>query len=187
MPLLAFVGNALTAFGPALAVFFLYVRKAPQNVILALTAAFFWLVGVLLASLAWFAGAKGILGMGVAVVFQELMRAFFYWLYGKMEKSLDAWSDTPHSKLNRPTHAFMIGYGMGLASSVVLYVGSLAESIGSGTMPCTSCPSMDVFFVGAIHTVLFWALHVFWNIVFWEMRVVAVAAVVLSHLGTSFV
>ncbi|KAJ3073706.1 hypothetical protein HK102_005953, partial [Quaeritorhiza haematococci] len=49
-------------------------------------------------------------------------------------------------------------------SGLVSYINQLSESLGPGIMYCRSCPSLDVFFVGAITTSLFIFLHVAWNL-----------------------
>ncbi|KAJ3162499.1 hypothetical protein HDU88_006658 [Geranomyces variabilis] len=82
----AFFGNALTAYGPALAVLLLYVALQAQLVLLLMTAAFFWLVSSLITSLIWYiitpmqdAAAHGLPAtIFVGVTIQEAFRYAFF-------------------------------------------------------------------------------------------------------------
>ena len=49
-----FLGCALIAFSPVVALYMLWVSRSGLLVILSIGSAFFWLVGMLVASIAWF-------------------------------------------------------------------------------------------------------------------------------------
>ncbi|KAL1419846.1 hypothetical protein MTO96_004752 [Rhipicephalus appendiculatus] len=53
MTLLEFAGCSLLGFGPTLSMFVLTVAGQPSRVIVFVTGSFFWLLSLLLASLAW--------------------------------------------------------------------------------------------------------------------------------------
>ncbi|KAJ3119428.1 anterior pharynx defective 1 [Nowakowskiella sp. JEL0407] len=190
MGLLSFVGLFLAAYGPALALFFLVLAKNPQSVLLSLTSAFFWLISILLSSLVWFAWKSVYSTILVSVFFQELFRYLFYLLTLKAEKTLNDVSEKPDSVYNRPHRSFVVGFGFGLISALVMYVAELAETLGSAVIMCTSCPSLDIFFVAAIQTSIFTFSHIAWTMVFYDglykRQYWKPCLVILSHYGASF-
>ncbi|KAJ3147616.1 gamma secretase complex protein [Geranomyces variabilis] len=169
----AFFGNALTAYGPALAVLLLYVALQAQLVLLLMTAAFFWLVSSLITSLIWYiitpmqdAAAHGLPAtIFVGVTIQEAFRYAFFRLMKKADTGLTSISSRPSSRLNQPINAFVTGLGFGIMSGLISYISQLAESSGPAILPCASCPGTDVFFIGAITTCLFIFLHAAWNMI----------------------
>lgn len=84
MTVAAFFGCALTAYGPALALFVVTIAKDPVRIIILILSAFFWLLSLLLSSLLWFAVVPLretlVFGLVFSVLFQELFRFLIYFL-----------------------------------------------------------------------------------------------------------
>ncbi|KAI8818601.1 gamma-secretase subunit Aph-1 [Fimicolochytrium jonesii] len=194
MTLISFFGNGFTAYGPALAVFFLYIAKNAQLVLLLMTSAFFWLVSILISSVFWYL-IKAMQDVPAATIFvsvtwQEIWRYLFFIMMSKAEPGLNSTSRTPDSRFNRTRHAFATGLGFGLMSGLTLYLTQLAESSGPAILPCSSCPGADVFFIGAVTTNLFIFLHTAWNMIAFEgwykQRWLPFAFVLFSHYAASY-
>ncbi|TPX35794.1 hypothetical protein SmJEL517_g01891 [Synchytrium microbalum] len=167
MTLATFFGCLLTAYGPGLSIFFVHVAKKSQLVLLTISAAFFWLVGILIASIIWYIAPTAPIYVTIflAVFFQELFRWLFFLLLSRAEQGLKLVSESANPRYDRIDYSFVCGLGFGLMSGMILYVTQLVESAGPGILPCKSCPSVDVFFISALTTSLFILLHVFWNMV----------------------
>ncbi|RUS21556.1 gamma-secretase subunit APH-1B-like protein [Endogone sp. FLAS-F59071] len=80
MTLLSFFGCGLTAYGPALAIFFLYVAKNAQLVLLMVSSAFFWLVSILFASAIWYLATPAQDNNVVTIAYSVLLQELFRWL-----------------------------------------------------------------------------------------------------------
>ncbi|KAI9208904.1 gamma-secretase subunit Aph-1 [Polychytrium aggregatum] len=193
MSLLSFFGCALTAYGPALAVFLVYVARSSQLVILFISSAFFWLLSILVSSSICYAVGTSInfhITIGVSVIVQELFRWLFFLLLRKAELGLTQMADKPKSVLNRPSWAVVSGFGFGAMSGLVSYISQLSLTINPGILVCKSCPSLDVFFVSAITTCLFVFLHIVWSMLAFEgwfrRSWLPFAAVFVSHYGASY-
>ncbi len=87
-----FVGCLLIAFGPLLVFFFRIVAQRAQLVIICITAAFVWLVSILVAATLWKIirpledSARGTIP--VSVLIQEIFRALLFYGYVKAEQSI---------------------------------------------------------------------------------------------------
>lgn len=83
------------------------------------------------------------------------------------------------------------GFGFGTMSSLLAFISALAESTGPGYLPCPACPAVSTFFIYAVTTLLFNALHIIWMIVAMDAYAkrswFRVAAVALHHLAMSYV
>ncbi|KAL1433465.1 hypothetical protein MTO96_012580 [Rhipicephalus appendiculatus] len=92
MTLMEFIGCALIGFGPALSMFAITIARDPIRIIILITAAFFWLLSLLLSSIVWFAVVplRKQLAFGVvcSVAFQEAGRFLFYRVLRKAELGL---------------------------------------------------------------------------------------------------
>ncbi|KAI8848992.1 gamma-secretase subunit Aph-1 [Chytridium lagenaria] len=188
----AFIGCFLTAYGPALAVFFLYIAKSAQLVILLISSAFYWLLSILLSSAVWYLipslQKTFVFHIIVGCIFQELFRGLFWLTIKKAEVGLNQVSDNPKSPVNRSKYAFASGLGFGLMSGLVTYMTQLAETLGPGILVCKSCPMADLFFISALTTCLFIFLHTMWSVVAFEAlekRQFLSIWPILSHLGAS--
>ncbi|RGB29817.1 gamma-secretase subunit Aph-1 [Rhizophagus diaphanus] len=195
MTILTFLGCALTAFGPSLALFFLTVAKDAQLVILMISSAFFWLISILLASSIWFISKSDATENPITILYsvllQELFRWFFYKIISRAENGLILASANPTSPYNVSTFAFVSGLGFGFVNGLIMYINPLIISIGPGVIMCKSCPALTLFFVGAITTCLSILLHTTWMILAFEgyrnpKRNFYIIWVLLSHLGSSY-
>ncbi|CAB4405095.1 Aph-1 [Rhizophagus irregularis] len=196
MTILTFLGCALTAFGPSLALFFLTVAKDAQLVILMISSAFFWLISILLASSIWFISKSDATENPITILYsvllQELFRWFFYKIISRAENGLILASANPTSPYNIPTFAFVSGLGFGFVNGLVMYINPLIISIGPGVIMCKSCPTLTLFFTGAITTCLSILLHTTWMILAFEgyrypkRNYYYIIWVLLSHLGSSY-
>ncbi|RUS31427.1 Aph-1 protein-domain-containing protein [Jimgerdemannia flammicorona] len=84
MTLLSFFGCGLIAFGPSLAIFFLYVARNAQLVLLAVSSAFFWLVSILIASAIWYVAKPAQDNNAITIVYSVLLQELFRWLLYKL-------------------------------------------------------------------------------------------------------
>ncbi|OZJ01834.1 hypothetical protein BZG36_04788 [Bifiguratus adelaidae] len=198
MTLISFFACLFTAYGPALAIFFLYIARDAQLVLLMLSSAFFWLIAILLSSVIWYL-AKSVQSQNyVTIIFtvllQEVFRYLFYRLIRRAEVGLNLVSKHPKSVYNRSAFAFVSGYGFGLMSGAVMYMSVLVASLGSGALICPSCPQIDMYFVNAITCSLFIFQHILWMVLAFDglsspnflMQWFMATWVVVSHLGASF-
>nr|KAJ3418437.1 gamma secretase complex protein [Polyrhizophydium stewartii] len=198
MTTLSFVGNALTAFGPAVAVLVFYVGRSARLFMMALTrqrrqGAFIWLLSILLSSLLGHfiepVRTNNIAIIIMSVVLQELARLCCFLAFNAADATLNLIAKTPDSPFNRVQNAFAAGYGFGIISGLITYITPLAESTSPGVMECSSCPGSDVFFIGAITTCLFIFLHISWSVMafdgWFSKQWLQFAWVVLSHVGAS--
>ncbi|BHF61029.1 Notch receptor processing [Sparganum proliferum] len=85
-------GCGLVAFGPVVALFLVTCARHPLRIILLALSAFFWLVGLLVSSLLWFAVVplreQLAFGLVFTVLFQELVRFLYFFLIQKVESGL---------------------------------------------------------------------------------------------------
>eukprot|EP01113_Clastostelium_recurvatum_P028098 TRINITY_DN3401_c0_g2_i4.p1 TRINITY_DN3401_c0_g2~~TRINITY_DN3401_c0_g2_i4.p1 ORF type:complete len:291 (+),score=69.24 TRINITY_DN3401_c0_g2_i4:56-928(+) len=85
MTLVLFFGCLFVTFGPALALFFLFIANNNQLIILTIGGSFFWLLSILVASLWWFIipplRTTFAFVIPFSVLFQELGRYAFYRLF----------------------------------------------------------------------------------------------------------
>ncbi|KAI9230535.1 MAG: gamma-secretase subunit Aph-1 [Piptocephalis tieghemiana] len=197
MPLISFFGCLFTAYGPILSLFLVSIGDNAQLVILALTAAFFWLIALLFISIFWFA-IKPLQDVHVAtlaysVVIQELFRYCFYYIYSKAERGLISVSSRPASPLNRSSFAFASGIGYGIISSATSYITLLASTTGAGMFISPSCPAVSMAFTSGLITMLMSLLHVTWMLVAFDGFAtpglpgnLRVLFVFLSHLAAGY-
>ncbi|KAJ8653707.1 hypothetical protein O0I10_010629 [Lichtheimia ornata] len=199
MSLYTFFGCLLVAYSPILSIFFLYIGRNAQHVLLMVASAFFCLIALLISSVIWyFAKATQSLhavSIAYSVLIQELFRWFFFLLMRRSEAGLNIASKNKNSPYNRSIFAFVTGFGYALTTSLVSYISILVESIGPGVMMCPSCPQATSFFISAIDTMLFSLLHMAWMVVAFEgfynvqqlSGMLRVAWVLISHFGASYV
>ncbi|KAF0455824.1 gamma-secretase subunit Aph-1 [Gigaspora margarita] len=156
MTLLTFFGCGLTAYGPALSIFFLHVAKDAQLVLLMVSSAFFWLISILLSSIIWYLikpiYPKNELTILYSVILQEIFRWLLFNIMMRAEPGLILVANNPKSLYNRSSFAFVCGMGFGLMSGVVTYFTLLVNSIGPAVLMCNSCTALTVYIVGAFTT-----------------------------------
>lgn len=93
MGLLSFFGGFFLSASPCLSVGVMQVSRSPRRVILAIGAAFAWLLGVFMASLLWFVippFRSALWAVVAGVLTQEGARFGFLWAFAKGEKGFVA-------------------------------------------------------------------------------------------------
>uniref|UniRef100_V5H5C6 Putative anterior pharynx defective 1 n=2 Tax=Ixodes ricinus TaxID=34613 RepID=V5H5C6_IXORI len=172
MTLMEFFGCTLIAFGPALSMFAITVARDPIRIIILITAAFFWLLALLLSSILWFAAVplRKELAFGVvfSVFFQEAFRYLFYKILRKAEVGLkkvtEVGSDGASVSTSRTTLSYVAGLGFGIMSGVFSLLNVLADATGPGTVGLHG-GSPYFFITSALTTQAFVLLHTFWGVV----------------------
>ncbi|KAI8065542.1 gamma-secretase subunit Aph-1 [Gongronella butleri] len=197
MSLYTFFGCLFTAYGPILAIFFLYIGLHAQHVLLTVASAFFCLFALLISSVIWYLAKPVQHNLSIAVMYsvaiQELFRWFYFLLLQRAEKGMNAVTRNPRSPYNRILYAFVAGYGYALTTSLVSYISVLAESLGPGMLKVPSYHVADAFFVYAVTTTLFSLLHMAWMIIAFDgfatgqwIGTLEILWVIVSHYGASY-
>lgn len=180
MQVMLYIGSALLAFGPFVALFGMVVYPKAQLVIVVTTAAFFLLLSTLTASL--FYGLFDLIGLGgpltailPGVIAQFLGRVGFCQLYNRVEAVIEDslkredesnWTETAKLRLslNDASCGLAAGIGFGGMHAILLYGSLLAAQIsnGVGVLYQESCPNVPSVVVSAVLTALFFILDIFW-------------------------
>lgn len=166
----AFFGCALTAYGPALALFAITIANDPVRIIILILSAFFWLLSLLLSSLLWFAVVplreQLAFGLVFSVVLQELFRFFIYALLSKADAYLKKLTENEHTQIfaNRHILSYVVGLGFGMMSGAFSLVNVLADSLGPGTVGFNGEPS-NFFMVSAVLCLAMILLHTCWGVI----------------------
>ncbi|XP_035209372.1 gamma-secretase subunit Aph-1-like [Stegodyphus dumicola] len=196
MTVMEFFGCAMIAFGPSAAMLAITIAKDPIRIIILISAAFFWLLSLLLSSILWnvVVPLRKQLAFGVvfSVIFQEIFRFCFYKLLRKAEVGLkkvqEVGADGAVVSSNRSTLAYVAGLGFGLMSGLFSLINVLADSVGPGTVGLYG-DSHFFFLTSAFTTLAFTLLHTFWGVIFfhaWDNRSYGkITFVCLSHLVVS--
>ena len=195
MTVTAFFGCALTAYGPALAMFVLTIAHDPVRVIILILSAFFWLLSLLLSSLLWFAviPLKETLAFGLvfSVLFQETFRVLIYILLRKADAFMKKLTENEETKIfaNRHILSYVVGLGFGMMSGIFSLINVLADSVGPGTVGLMNSTPKDFFMVSAVLCLCSIFLNTFWGVIAFDARDrkkwVNLAAVWVSHLAVS--
>lgn len=160
-------GCALIAFGPALALFWMFIAPSAQLVVLMVGSSFFWLLSILLTSMLWYVlvplRTHYWFIVPFAVLLQEAMRWAFYKLYAKAQKAFTGGSSpnvaVPHA-LDYFSASLAIGLGFGFTHGVVMYGSVLASANGPGSLYAPACPSVSLFLLSAVFALAFITMHV---------------------------
>ncbi|XP_021002075.2 gamma-secretase subunit Aph-1 [Parasteatoda tepidariorum] len=196
MTVMEFFGCAMIAFGPCAAMLAITIARDPIRIIILISAAFFWLLSLLLSSILWnvVTPLKRNLSFGLvfSVIFQETFRLFFYKLLRKAEVGLkkvqEVGADGAVVSSNRSTLAYVAGLGFGLMSGLFSLINVLADSVGPGTVGLNG-DSHYFFITSAFTTLAFTLLHTFWGVIFFHAldnnSYLKIAFVCLSHLIVS--
>jgi len=195
MTVTAFFGCALTAYGPALAMFVLTIAHDPVRVIILILSAFFWLLSLLLSSLLWFAviPLKETLAFGLvfSVLFQETFRVLIYILLRKADAFMKKLTENEETKIfaNRHILSYVVGLGFGMMSGIFSLINVLADSVGPGTVGLMNSTPKDFFMVSAVLCLCSIFLNTFWGVIAFDAldrkKWINLAAVWVSHLAVS--
>jgi len=150
---------------PLSLLFVVVIQRNSQLVILSLGSSFFWLLSILLSSLVWLINIH-YLTIPITVVFQELGRFAFWWIYSRTFKEGSFKDDS-----TRPPEfmaALSIGWGFATTSTLLTYIANLSHFTGPAFLPAPMCSTVSVFYVLALSEVLFSIMHVCWNLLAFE-------------------
>ena len=200
MGFLQFVGCFLIAYTiPIVGVYHL-VSIRSELVILSISAAFVWLLSIMLSSGIWAAFSTGgdalyiSLGAFVGVVCQELGRYFFYRVYSIAEAEVIKLREKSDGSIfihpfRLGSSALASGIGFGAMNTIVMYGPILAASGGNETYYISSCSSVNIYVLNAITSMLYEILHIIMmHIAFVGYRSgneLLVALVFVLHLAAS--
>ncbi|KAK8763209.1 hypothetical protein V5799_034183 [Amblyomma americanum] len=181
MTLLEFTGCSLLGFGPAFSMFVLTVAGEPSRVIVFVTAAFFWLLSLLTASLVWLAlvPLRQYTAPGVAMVVlsqislrrlvQEVFRLLFFRVLRKAERVLNAvalaGADEAARMRSRLAFAYTSGLAFGTMGGLFSLLGPLSDALGPGTPGLMSGAPPRLLAASALTAAAFSVLHVCWALV----------------------
>merc|ERR1711916_7735 len=150
MTYVVFVGCGLMVFGPAAAMFW-GISGTPENCVLVIASAFFWLLSTALAGLWWTmipplqSSFVWVVLSSVAIV--EGGRVVFYKGYSFVMDQLAAQGMPPLTIKTRAMHAASAGLGYGLIHAAAAYGAILYEARGPGALFAPACPGTSLFFV----------------------------------------
>ncbi|KAH8023606.1 hypothetical protein HPB51_014855 [Rhipicephalus microplus] len=199
MTLLEFTGCSLLGFGPTLSMFVLTVAGQPSRVIVFLTGSFFWLLSLLLASLAWLLLVPlhnySAPGVAIAALSQECFRLLFFRVLRKAERVLNAvvLTGAENAMRSRLAFAYTAGLAFGAMSALFSLLGQLTDALGPGTASIFGGTPRRLSVV-AVTAGTFSVLHVFWALVSfhaldmgrWSMLAFAPAAHVAASAAALF-
>ncbi|RHZ33498.1 hypothetical protein DYB37_008598 [Aphanomyces astaci] len=189
-----FWGCMLTAFGPISFLFFTVVAQRAQLVILSITAAFFYLLGLLVAATLWTVipplHDSIHATIPVAILVQELFRYAFFVVYIRCEQAVKRVTTKQNQlPLNDLTSSFASGVGFALMRALMMYGTVLASSLaGEGASFTATCPQIPLVFASALSTLALTLLDVALMVLAFEgyrkRSAAHIVAVVLLHLGS---
>ncbi|XP_049270055.1 gamma-secretase subunit Aph-1-like [Rhipicephalus sanguineus] len=144
MTIVECAGYSLIAFGPSFAIFWVVVAGQPSRIVVFLVSSFFWLLSLLLSSVAWYMmrelfDAMFAAGVITSVCFQELFRYLALRTLRKAEKVLNVvdlvGSDFDEALFHyHATYACVSGFGFGATSAATAMLNVLADvADGPGT------------------------------------------------------
>lgn len=184
------VGSAAIGFAPFACLFFQIVFPKPQLLIVSITAAFFYLMAALSASLFWYIldPTIGLNSPWSAIIpgifFQFIFRCLFVSTYHKVEDVIEAsiakseeddGDDDENENddsvqvsknrlaLNDAACGLAAGVGFGGMHAILLFGSLLAsETYDAGILYQPSCPKVPSLTVSALNTFCFFFLDLFW-------------------------
>eukprot|EP01090_Pellita_catalonica_P012083 TRINITY_DN254_c0_g1_i1.p1 TRINITY_DN254_c0_g1~~TRINITY_DN254_c0_g1_i1.p1 ORF type:complete len:251 (-),score=15.98 TRINITY_DN254_c0_g1_i1:53-805(-) len=200
-----FLGCVLVAFGPAFALFILFISKSGQLIVLSIGSSFFWLLSIVCSSIVWivFAPVRKYYPFIIpfSVILQEGMRFIFYKIYmkagerGFTEGVSEKLGLQQSRSLDYFSSALAIGFGFGLTHAVIMYGSVLVWATeGAGTLVTLACPQISLFLLAAIFALAFMTMHVFFSVISfdafkeskWKNFVLKSGGMVIGHLVLSF-
>ena len=195
---LLFFANFLIFFGPIFIVFYSFIGRQARLVLLCLSSGFYWLLLILiLSTIQYFADLNQIPWIIVSCIVQECARIGLYFGLELIRPQLSMMAEKdgqPTTRSNSSVkdvyHDFASGYGIGIISGLVQYIGPLVQSSGPGILVCASCKSIDIYFIASIVTCIFIGLNSLWSVTTYhamkEKNYILLIWPTVSHLGASF-
>lgn len=201
MTWLGAAGGALVAFGPLTALAIFVVARRSHLSIIAVVAAFAWMLSNVLAAVVWVAIPPlksewfWVLPSGVAV--QELCRWLFFRGYARVERAIKRALDASAADedmgerdevLTDLSSSLSAGTGYGLMQAVIVYGSVLENGFGDGTYFTAQCP-WSLFTMMSLTTCCVSISQVAWMILAFDgyrrRSWPRVAGLVALHLGSS--
>jgi hypothetical protein len=178
---LSFSGVMLTTFGPAAVLIKTVIAPQPDLIILAILAAFAWLMVISCVAIVWLALVPLRDTMWLLVVYgvlaQEAGRYGTYRVYQRLLRGLDkvglkptirAGGESVSSQLVAAVPpAIACGVGVGLAQTVIMYGDFLLASLKPGTLYNPSCRALSEFALDAICSLAMLVLNVLLTLLGW--------------------
>lgn len=181
------------------------VARRSHLSIIAVIAAFFWMLSGVLSAILWVAipGLKTewfwVVPSGVVI--QEIVRWMFFVGYRRAEnaisRALDKTGDedTIEGRKNTPMNdlssSISAGVGYGLMQGIILFGSVLENGFGNGTYFTPSCSSMSIFTLMAFTVCFVSIMQVCWMVLAFDgYRRSSAARVIplfLFHLGSSLI
>jgi len=205
MGFLTFFACSLLAFGPALALFLVFLLNRAPLIVLCLGSSLFWIVSIILSSIIWYEALPFRTSFAFVIPFsvlvQEAMRWAFYQLFcltkTTLSKSVSAHSSgvTVEKALDPFGSSIAIGLGFGLTHAVVMYGSILVESTGPGTLLAPGCKDISIFVLSAFFSSAFIMMHVLLSLISFDVfrkgntrRSCAIGSSIIvgAHLAMSF-
>ena len=204
MTWLGVVGHALVAFGPLTALGALVVARRSHLSIIAVVAAFFWMLSGMVSAVLWVAvpGLKTewfwVVPSGVLI--QEGLRWLFFVCYRRAENAinlaLDGNSDAAAegatdkaAPLTDLSSSLSAGVGHGMMQAVIVFGSVLENGFGEGTYFTATCSSISLFTLLAFTTCFISIMQVAWMILAFDgyrhRSPVRVVGLVVLHMGSS--
>jgi len=182
------------AYSPTVCIFFQYICHHSQLLIICFSAAFFWLLSLLINALLWFIippfYRNDYALIPVSVIIVDIMRLIFIYYYQRFERSFTVVSiNALIFPLNDFTCAIASGVGYGFLT-VSLYSGILiSHSAGPGSIFLSTCPNLSLFVLSAWNGLCLSILEIALMIIAFDgMRILNIQQIIivtLAHLSVS--
>lgn len=197
--ILSFFGCVAAGFSPALVLAITVIAPEPVRVVLAIFAAFLWLIAMTLVAFVWWALVPLRTHLWVLVIYSTLIQEGCRWanfaLYDRLMRGLRAIGLQPAASA-KTTAASIVpaavatGLGAGVMQALVMYGDVFAGALRPGTLYAPSCSHLSVFAVAALNTLAFTSLSVLLSILGWTTAyprgsLAMWTAIVLLHLLAS--
>ena len=209
MTWLGVVGHALVAFGPLTALGALVVARRSHLSIVAVAAAFFWMLSGVVSAVLWVAvpalKTEWFWVVPSGVLIHEAMRWLFFVCYKRAENAINLALDGDRgaaaavaaaaaapgkaAPLTDLSSSLSAGVGHGLMQAVIVFGSVLENGFGDGTYFTATCSSMSLFTLLPFTVCFISVMQVAWMILAFDgyrhgspVRVVGLLAL---HMGSS--
>jgi hypothetical protein len=145
---LHWIAYILVSFGPTFTFSVILLKNKPQLVLIAISAAFFWLISALIGAVFWkILPLKDIHALTLAglVLLAEIARYLLFKSYSILERKFSVTSTNivifPLSDLSSGLAA---GIGFGAIQALIQYGAVLAQTLGAGALHSQYCPQLSL-------------------------------------------
>lgn len=182
------------AFSAPFAVFTVLIAKRVQLLIVTITAAFFWLLSLMLTALMWYLltplQTSFYVLLPVSVAMQEIARFFFFRLYSRLEQSFSVVSTNAIAfPMTDIYSSLAAGVGFAGMHGVLMYGTLISNSAGAGTLFADNCPQFSTFVVSSWLAAGFGILHMLLMVIaldgYRNKSTLKLGIVFILHLGAN--